>query len=163
MSRFYTVTFKATNIPATNAFDFFEITPADDKPIIFHGVKLGQSGTADFGDAQEEGLPIQIIRLGATVTSGSGGSTPTARLVSATGTACSATVEAANTTVATTSGTLEELDNFSWNVRLLESQMMIPEFRYEFVQGSALIVRASVGPADAIATSTATLYIEEIG
>ena len=163
MSRFYTVTFKATNIPATNAFDFFEISPADDKPVIFHGVKLGQSGTADFGDAQEEGVPIQIIRLGATVTSGSGGSTPTPRLVSATGTAAGFTTEAGNTTVATTSGTLEELDSFSWNVRMLEAQIMVPEFRYEFVQGTALIVRASVGPNDAIATATATLYLEEVG
>ena len=163
MSRFYTVTFKATNIPATNAFDFAEILPADDKPVIFHGAKFGQSGTADFGDAQEEGLPIQIIRATATVTSGSGGATPTPRLVSASGTAASFTTEVANTTVATTSGTLEELDSFSWNVRVAEPQIMIPEFRYEFVQGQALLVRASVGPSDAIATSTFTLYLEEIG
>lgn len=163
MSRFYTGTFKATNIPATNAFDFWELVPADDKPVIFHGVKLGQSGTADFGDAQEEGIPIQVIRATATVTSGSAGSTPTARLVSASGTAYSGTLEAGNTTVATTSGTLEELESFSWNVRMLESQIMIPEFRYEFVQGQALLVRASVGPADAIATAVSTIYFEEIG
>lgn len=163
MSRFYTVTLTATNLPATNAFDYFEITPADDKPVIFHGVKLGQTGTADFGDAQEEGVPVGIYRVPATVTSGSGGTTPTPRLVSATGTAASFTTEAGNTTVATTSGTLELLDSYSWNVRTMEPLFILPEFRYEFVQGSALVVRVIVGPADAIATTTATLYVEEIG
>ena len=164
MSRFYTVTYKATTLPATNAFDLFEITPADDKPVIFHGLKIAQAGTADYGDAQEEGVPIQIIRLGATVTSGSGGTTPTPRLVSATGTAASFTTEAANTTVATTSGTLEELDDWAWNVRMPETYFVTPEFRYEFVQGQALLVRFSVGPNDAITSLfNATLFVEEIG
>ena len=132
-------------------------------PIIVHGFRRGQTGTADFGDAQEEGVPIGLYRVPATVTSGSGGTAPTPRLVSATGAAAGFTAEVNNTTVATTSGTLELLDVFTWNVRVPESQLFIPEFRYEFAQATACVIRVITGPADAIATTNGSVLVEEGG
>ena len=65
--RIYTVEFEGTAVTA--AVDFFELTPADDKPIEILGLFLSQS--SDAGDAADELLRYRVIR--GHTTSGSGG------------------------------------------------------------------------------------------
>src|SRR3990167_5918895 len=126
--RIYTVVGQSVNLPATNAFDLVEITPADDKPIRLHAFFLGQSGSADFGDAQEEGLRIAIIR--GHTTSGSGGSAPTPRPLNRSDAAAGFTAEVANTTIASV-GTTHQLHEDCWNVRTPYIYMPTPEMRPE--------------------------------
>lgn len=162
--RIYTCPFHGQNLPATNALDWFEVTPATNKPIRLVRLKLAQYGTADFGDAQDEGLGITIYRVPATATSGSGGSAAAnGQKVHATDQASGFTFESMNTTVATTSGTLEELMSDAFNVRTGIDLPFEPENRFEFVNGTFLVVRSLVGPADAIATWNGTLWVEELG
>lgn len=98
--------------------DLIEIAPASNKIIKLRRFFIGNSSiAADSGDAQEENLRISIIRLPATFTSGSGGSSPTITYPSANSGTVGATVEANNTTIATTSGTAATLYELSWNVR----------------------------------------------
>lgn len=68
MGRMYAVTFE--NVAVTVAQDLFEISPADDKPVLIHAVYVSQS--SDMGDVQEELLRVTIKR--GHTTSGSGGS-----------------------------------------------------------------------------------------
>lgn len=72
MGRVYSVNFE--NVAVTAAQDFFEISPADDKPVKLLGLFLSQS--TELGDAAEEMLRVQVIRGHGT--GGSGGSTATA-------------------------------------------------------------------------------------
>src|SRR6185369_328666 len=103
MSRIYTVPYQGTITAAGTDSDLLEVLPADDKPVKLRGLLLSQS--SEVGDTQEEGLRISIIRLPATVTSGSGGSAVTPVPMDSADVAAGAACEANNTTVATTSGT----------------------------------------------------------
>lgn len=164
MPRMYTCEFHGTNLPATNAFDWFELTPATNKPIRLVRLMVSQYGTGDFGDAQDEGLGITIIRVPATATSGSGGtSAANGNPVDATGATSGFTFESGNTTVATTSGTLLYLASTSFNVRAGLDWPIEPENRFEAVNATLLVVRSLVGPSDAIATWNATAFVEEAG
>lgn len=158
--RMYTVSFENVSIPATNAMDLFEITPADDKPVKLCALYLSNvGGTADAGDAQEELLRL-VIKRGFT-TSGSGGSTPTAVPVnSSTDTAAGFTAEANNTTVATT-GTTTDIHADGWNVRVPYQVIWPPEMRPGASQANTtIIVRLVAGPADAVLCS-GTIYVAE--
>lgn len=101
MSRLYTVEFDAVAVSA--AQDFFELTPADDKPVLIKAIRLFQYGTADYGDAQAEGLSIKFIR--GFTTSGSGGSAPTPTPIDPNDAAAGFACEVNNTTVANTGTT----------------------------------------------------------
>ena len=158
MSRLYTVTFEA--VAVTAAQDFFCLEPADDKPVRILGVMLSQS--SDVGDAAEEILRVTITRVPATFTSGSGGTTPTARLIDATGAAAGFTAEANNTTVATTSGTLENLLAYQFNIRTGLELFLPPELQPMFVQGTGGAVRLAAAPTDSL-TMSGTLFVEELG
>lgn len=158
MGRIYTVAFE--NVAVTAAQDFFEIQPADDKPCRFKALLLNQY--SDMGDSQEEGLRITIKRIVATATSGSGGTSPTPRLVTATGAAAGFTAEANNTTVATSSGTIELLLADTMNIRVGTQYWFPPELQFEFVQGVFGVVRLEAAPSDSLSTS-GTLWVEEEG
>src|SRR5215216_521212 len=68
----YSVTFD--NISVSAAGDFLYGTVAADNPVILMGLRIGQVGIADLGDAQEEMLRIGLYRA---VTGGSGGTAAT--------------------------------------------------------------------------------------
>jgi hypothetical protein len=159
MGRIYTVPFSAT--AATTAVDFFEIGPADDKPVLIHSIYIGQS--TEFGDAQAEMLIVEIRRGGTGMTSGSGGSavTPIAARSSADA-AAGFTAEAMNTTVATfTAGVLVLSDTF--NVATGWQYNPPPEDMIGVSQANGgLVVRFGSTPADSI-TFTGTLVAEELG
>jgi len=155
----YTVVFQAVSVSAQQ--DLFEITPADDKPVRIHAIRLSQSGTADFGDAQEEGLRVACIRGHST--GGSGGSAPTPRPTNRSDAAAGFTAEVNNTTIASV-GTPLQLDESCWNVRMPGDFIWTPETRLEASQADTTIVmRLLTTPADAISTVSGTLYVEELG
>lgn len=161
MSRIYTVSFSGDIAAADADVDLFELLPADDKPIRLVGLVLGQS--TEVGDTQEEGIRIDIIRLPATVTSGSGGSAPTPAPIDSADAAAGFTAETKNTTVATTSGTAVTVDRCPWNLRgsPLERWWLDERVRPIARQGEALIVRWQTTVADTV-TVDGTAYIEEI-
>lgn len=137
-----------TNAGGNN--DLLELTPADDKPIRLRRFMIGQS--SEVGDTAEEGLRITVRRLGATVTSGSGGGSPSVEVPdSALGTP-GVTAEALNTTVATTSGANDILFDGIWNIRQSPLELVWPEpDKAPCARGAeVLVIRCETTPADDI-------------
>lgn len=158
--RVYAVTFAAGTIPATNALDLFEISPADDKPVALLGLTLDNVGVAaDAGDAQEELLGLTVVR--GYTSSGSGGSTPTPTPLGPIDTAAGFTAETLNTTVATT-GSNVTCAAFGWNVRVPCREFWPMELWPMASQAhTTILVRLAAGGGDAI-TANGTLYVAEL-
>lgn len=150
MGRIYTVPFTASVTNAGGNADLWELTPADDKPIRLRGFRLGQ--ISEVADAAEEGLGISIIHLGATVTSGSGGSSVTPAPVDPgiSMPAAGFAAEANNTTVATSSGTSTTIEELAWNIRQSPFEVWYPDrdFAPTARQASALVIRMNTTPND---------------
>jgi hypothetical protein len=155
-SRTYSVVFD--NVAVTAAQDFFEITPADDKPVELLGLLLAQS--SDTGDAAEEILRYSIVRGHAT--SGSGGTAPTPRPLDRRGSAAGFTAEVNNTTIAS-AGTGVTLLHDCFNVRAGLQVWFPPECYPEASQGdTTIVVRLLSTPADSL-TMSGTLFLREQG
>jgi hypothetical protein len=155
MSRFYAVTFE--NVTVSAAQDFFEITPADDKPVLLHACYLSQS--SDVGDAAEEMLRVKIIRGHAT--GGSGGSAPTPTPLNPSDAAAGFAAEVNNTTIAST-GTAVDLHAEAFNIRSGWQFIPTPEARPVANQAqSTIVIRLMAAPADALSMS-GTLIVEEL-
>ena len=155
-ARVYTVEFNAVSVSVQQ--DFFELTPADDKPIEILGVFISQH--SDFGDAQDELLLYQCIR--GFTTSGSGGSTATPRPLDRSGPAAGFTCEINNTTKANT-GTTNTLHSDSFNVRAGLGLWLPEGCEWGASQAdTTIVVRLNSTPADAI-TANGTLYVRETG
>ena len=159
MGRMYTVQFNGVAITALQ--DLFEVLTATDSVALIHGFSLFQ--TSDVGDAAEEILRLETVRGIGTVTSGSGGSTPTAQPVDDGDAAFGGTVEANNTTrLAVGTGSLETLEQFGWNVRIPVVHFYTPELRPLIKPGERWTLSLPAAPADSITTS-GMLWLEEIG
>jgi len=161
MGRIYAVPYTGTI--ATNsgaACDLIEILPADDKPIKLRGWALSQS--SEVGDAAEENLRISVVRLGATVTSGSGGSAVTPVPMDSADAAAGFAAECNNTSVATSSGTTTVIEEYGWNERNTPYEHWYPDERFcpKAKQGEALVVRRQSTLADTI-TAELTFWVEE--
>lgn len=156
MGRMYSVEFEG--VAVTAAQDFFEITPADDKPLAVHALFLSQA--SDVGDAAEEILRFKVIRGFAT--SGSGGSAPTPIPLNPVDTAAGFTAEVNNTTIAST-GTPVDLHSDAFNIRTGLALILTPEMRWQVSQasGTLLVVQLMVAPTDSL-TMSGTLYVEEL-
>jgi hypothetical protein len=154
--RVATVVFAAVSVSA--AQDFFEITPADDKPVEIIGLMLTQVGNSDVGDAAEEILRFSIIR--GHTTSGSGGSAPTPRAIKPASTV-SFTAEVNNTTIAS-AGTTHILHEDAFNVRAGYINWWPLGAEPKASQAdTTIVVRLNTAPADAI-TLSGTLYVREM-
>ena len=101
-------------------------------------------------------------RVPVTATGGSGGSTPAIGPVNPTDQAAGFVVEANNTTVATTNGTLVELMADSFNIRTGLDLSFEPECRFGAVNATLLVVRLNVAPTDSL-TMNGTIWVEEEG
>jgi hypothetical protein len=154
MGRMYSIEFE--NIAVTAAQDFFEISPAANKPVAIHEVGLSQS--TDVGDAAEELLRIQVIR-GFTAT-GSGGASVTPTPLSPADTASGATCERNNTTPATT-GTGLSVYSGSFNIRVGLEKIWTPETRPVTINGTLVVVRLLSTPADSLSMG-GYVYFEEL-
>ena len=153
MGRIYSATFSAVSVSA--AQDLFEVNTSATRPVVIHGVVIGQYSEA--GDSQDELLSITLVR-GNTV-SGSGGSSATAAPLNAGDSAFGGTVEVNNTTVANT-GSPVTVHADSFNVRAGWIWLPTPELRPIVDVSSRIVVRITA-PADAI-TCNGTIYLEEI-
>ena len=156
MGRMYTITFSAVAITA--AQDLFEISPADDKPILIHGVCVGQS--TEEGDAASEMLAWSIVR--GHTSSGSGGSAQTGRpALSVNGAAAGFACETNNTTIAS-GGTPITLHADTFNVMTGLVWVPTPEMRVGASQADTTIaVRLLDAPADSF-TAYGVCYVEEL-
>ncbi len=154
-------TYSGTITNAGGDVDLIEISPASNKPVKVKRFIIGQ--TSEVGDAAEEGLRISVIRLPATLTSGSGGSTVTKTYPSSASGAASATIEANNTTVATTSSTAETLAELAWNVRNVPTEFVWYEdlFMPRVVNGEGLVIRLQTTAADDMSAVWTVELIEE--
>lgn len=153
---FPTYTVKFAGVAVTAQQDFFEIAPADDKPIIIVKIELTQS--TEVGDSQEEGLDVRLV-AGNTV-SGSGGSAFTPLLNSAGYAAAGASCEINNTTKANT-GTERELWASNWNVRMPWIYQPTPEEYFVISQAdSRVCLRLGTTPADSITMSGTLVFME---
>ncbi len=157
-------------VAITLAQDLFEIVAPANSRVRLLEIDIGQysdigGDTADLAAAEQEILSLTIYR-GHTV-SGSGGSTVTPANVNPYSRAAGATVEANNTTVATTSGIL--LWATTWHVqagfiwRPPEDVVRADPFRRHILikPSQRLVIRITV-PADEITTNGSILF-EEIG
>jgi hypothetical protein len=159
LGRLYAVTFRAVSI--TVAQDLFYIKPAADKICVLEAVYLSNVGiAADAGDAQEELLQVNLAYVPATVTAGSGGSTPTPVPMSVNDTAASFTAHANDTTQATSSGTIVYRHSDGWNVRVPFVYLPPPEHRALVANAAALTVRLDSAPTDAVLVSGTALVRE---
>jgi hypothetical protein len=150
-----------TGLPTPAQIDIFEILAGTGKPLRILSWELGQS--SETGDAQEEQLTLILKRATGTVTSGSGGATPTFQAVNHGDAAAGATIETGNTTkLVVGTGTVVELARFAWNVRAPQPAIFIPEIRWTVDAGGRLVLELATTPADAITSGQGWVAIEEI-
>lgn len=112
-----------SGVTLSAAQDIFSLLASANKAIEIRHIQLSASGVISPAE-----IPLNLKRLPATVTNGSGGSTPTKQKVDKrTGVSPTATAHANDTTQATTSGTAEILASWNWNVLLPFDYMPGPE------------------------------------
>jgi hypothetical protein len=160
MGRVYVIPWTGTVTNAGGNTDLWEILPADDQPVSILMLRLGQ--TSEVKDAEEEGLRVAVRRFRATVTSGSGGSAGAPEEVTRANQAPAFAVEINNTTVATTSGDNEVLDEIAWINRQSPLDIVYPEaaMRPKAIQGEGLIIRLESTVADDM-TFAGNIWVEE--
>lgn len=163
MPRIYAVTYNGTLTAAGTDTDLLSVQPADDRPVRLRGFRLSQIGKVQ--DANEVAARITIKRLPATFTVGSGGSaiTAAAPVDDAGGTVWGATVRCNDTTVATTSGTAQTLEELGWNVRNTPCDFWYPDLDFcpKAKQTEGLIVRMETTLGGDITNFCGTFWIEE--
>lgn len=161
MGRMYTVVYSGTFTNAGGNVDWLALKPASGKPCLLRGIVISQ--ISEVGDTQEEGLQFSIMRLPATVSDGSGGSSVTPNPVDENDSAAGATARCNDTTVTTTSGTAVTVDQFGWNVRNtpFERWWPDPDSAPRVQNAAALVVRQDTTLADDM-TGVATFYFEEL-
>lgn len=158
--RLYVVEFH--NVAITAQQDLVYVKPAADKICIVEMAKFAVvGGTADAGDAQEELLDIELIRVPATVTVGSGGSSFTPSPTMTNDAAAGFTARINDTVKATTSGTLLNMDSDGMNNRVPYLYLPAPEHRVAVANAQAVVMRLNTTPADSI-TCNGTMLVREL-
>lgn len=148
-------------VAVSAAQDLFELVAPADASIVIHSVRIGQS--SDAADAQSEMLPVSFVRGEGSVTSGSGGSTPTPAPLESGFAASGATLEANNTTkMVVGSGSLTTLYNDAFNVQVGFLYQPVPEERVIVSPGDRVTVELVSAPADSLTVSGMIVW-EEIG
>jgi hypothetical protein len=156
VGRLYKV--QVAGVAVSAAQDILEILAPTDAVVYVHSVVLGQD--TDVGDAKEQTPSILVKRGIGAVTSGSGGSTPTAQPVEDGDTAFGGAVEANNTTkMAAGSGTVETLEALNWNIRIPSELLTRP---HVISPGNRLTIELESAPTEAFDLNV-TALIEEIG
>ena len=156
MSGVFTVQFNGVAITASQ--DLFELVGASTKPYVILGFDISQ--TSDYGDANEEGLLVQL-KSGQT-TSGSGGSAPTpVNNEPASANTAGFTAEANNTTKAS-AGTIVTHGSWAWNVRMSLTVLFTQEQQLLMAAARRSTLELVGVPADSI-TVNGTIWVQEIG
>jgi hypothetical protein len=161
MSRIYAVT---TNVAlgTGGAIDLLSVQPASNRPVTLRGYRLSQQ--TNISDANEKDIRVTVRRMGATFTVGSGGTAQTASapLEDAGTTVWGATIRTGDTTVATTSGTNQVLDDNCWNTRNTPYEMWWPDkiFCPKAKNAEGLVVRLET-TLGVSTTASLTFWFEE--
>lgn len=151
MGRMYSVSF--TDVTVSAVQDLFEINAPATGCVVVHGVWLSQK--SDLGDAAAEIMGLLIHRGS---TSGSGGSTPTARPLNAGDAAFAGTVEANNTSQSTEGNIVL---SWHWHIAAGLQWIPTPEMRIVVPPSGRVIIELTAAPADAL-TMSGTVIFEEI-
>lgn len=161
MGKMWTIPWTGTVTNAGGNADLWEILPAAEKPVLLRMIRLGQ--TSEVADAAEEGLRVTVKRLRATVTGGSGGSAGAPEDIGLANQAPGFASEINNTTVATTSGDTETLDEIGWINRQSPLELWYPDERFapRVQNGEGLVIRLETTVADDI-TFVGTIIVEEL-
>ena len=159
MGRVYTAEFNGVAVTAQQ--DLFELVAPADAVLLIHELFISQ--LTEVADAAEEMLLLTMVRGEGSVTSGSGGSTPTARPRQKGDAAFGGTIEANNTTqMVVGSGALVNLYAWDWNVRIPLERIWTPETRPVITPSDRVTVDLGTTPADSI-TMSGTITFEELG
>ena len=153
MGRMYTASFGGVAVTAIQ--DLIELNAPSDSVVVIHSAFIGQS--SDAGDSEAEMLRVQISR--STGTSGSGGTTLTARPHNVGDAAFGGTAEANNTTQATTTVTIHEE---TFNAQSGWYYQPTPEERVALSPGARVVIELPAAPADSL-TMSGSITFEEIG
>ncbi|MGH7460563.1 MAG: hypothetical protein ACREMA_05990 [Longimicrobiales bacterium] len=155
--RVYTISFDRQAFTTANGdYDFFELTPADDRPIEL--VALFVSQKSEVGDAQEEQIAYSIVSDNAT--SGNG-SAATPRPIDPRDAAAGFTAETVGSTPAST-GTAITLHADCFNVRTGLQLIFPPDMRPRVDQADTMLcVRLLAALADD-ADFSGTVYVREL-
>ena len=140
MARMYSAVFEGVSVAAVQ--DFFELVAPSTGGVFIHEINI----TNDTSETSEQ-LPVRILRVPATATSGSGGTAPAKTPLFPGDPSASATVEANNTTVATTTGTLAVLRRQADNVLNGWRWLFTPETRLFVPTSGMIVVRLVTAPA----------------
>lgn len=154
MARVYTATM--ADVAITAAQDMFYILAATNKPIEIHSVQISQKTLTSW-----EARGLLFLRIPATVTVGSGGSSITARPMLPNDTAASVTARINDTTSATSSGTIVNLGGDTFNV--LNGFYWSPagnDDRIIISGGEAFVVKLVTAPSASMTTSGFVTFAE---
>jgi hypothetical protein len=163
--RAYKVSASMTVTAAGGNTDIFQLNPATNRPVRVVGFRLGNS--TEVGDAQEEGVELQLMHMTATVTDGAGtGSTLVTPSASPRpgATAAGFTARVNSPTVATTSGTPTVVEYIGWINRATPLDVFYPDPKWccEAIAGEVIILRMNTTLADDM-TMQITVFVEEEG
>jgi hypothetical protein len=146
--RIYKTTFENVTISAVQ--DIFSLKAGAANGVEIHQIDLSAGGVT----APAE-IRLRLKRLPATVTQGSGGTSPTVNAADSGDTkASTATVHANDTTQATTSGTAATLGVWQWNVLLPWQYLPAPEDRDVCQAAEAWILDIPGAPASTVVSGT---------
>lgn len=161
MGKMFVIPFTATVTAAGGDTDLWEVLPASGRPVLLRMIRLGQ--ISEVADAAEEGLRVTVKRLRATVTGGSGGSADAPEDLFEANQAPAFAGEINNTTVATTSGDTEILEEIGWINRMSPLDIWYPDERFcpRAISGEALVVRLETTLADDM-TFVGNIVFEEL-
>lgn len=149
------------SVTASGAVDLAEILVGTGKRAVLRLVTAGTTGTADYGDAEAEGLELTVKR-GVGHTAGSGGAAISVGEKATTDPATTLTGKTGNTSPATAGGgTLAVLHREAFNAQAGVVYQPPPELCPEFAAGESIIIGLSA-PADAAPVSGVAV-VEEMG
>jgi hypothetical protein len=151
----YTGVFQRVAVTAPQ--DLFMLLTSSAVPIEVLSIRISQS--SDFGDAQDELLPVRF-RTGMT-TNGSGGSAPTPTKTAQGDAAATATLRV-NDTTASSGGTILELWEDCFNVRGGFVYMPLPDERFLTGVSARFAVNLPTAPADSITMSGTITWKEYV-
>lgn len=151
--RVYAVPFKNVSISAVQ--DVLGIYAGSTKALEIHEIKLGQTSITTAAQ-----LRVTLRRLPATVTAGSGGSTPTPVPQNNNDTAASFTAHANDTTQAGTSGTAVDYTPDVWNLINGYDMLFAPEDRPVIGPNEGFVVSLDQAPSQAINCSGVAIVAE---
>ena len=153
----YTVSFENAAFTTANGdYDFFELTPAANKPLEVLALFIGN--VTELGDAQEEQVRWSVVRGHAT--SGNGTSTTPVATDGNDG-AASFTAETVSSTIAS-AGTAVSVHRDTFNIRTGLQVILPPELRWRVsAADTTLVVRMLSTLADD-ANLSGTIYVREL-